>query len=195
MKYNLSEITDIIRNRRSISPEKFSSRKVHREQLEMMLQNASWAPTHGLTQPWRFHVFMEDGRNQLIEYLPALYQSETPADKFNATKHERLISRLQHVSAVVIVSMKRDETKKIKELEEHQAVACAIQNMSLTATAYGLSCFWSSPGYIYSAAMKDFLKLSTEDLCVAICYIGYPQEEWPKSHRKPLEYFTTWITE
>jgi len=195
MKYNLSEITDIIKNRRSISPEKFSTRKVHREQIETMLQNATWAPSHGLTQPWRFHVFLESGREQLAAFLPELYKKHTPEDKFNATKYNRLQERLQRVSAIVIVSMKRDETKKIKELEEIEAVACAIQNMSLTATAYGLSCFWSSPGFMYADEMKSFLGLGLDDLCLGICYIGYPAEEWPKSHRKPIEYSTTWITE
>jgi nitroreductase len=195
MKYNLSEITEIIRNRRSISPEQFSNRKVHREQIETMLQNATWAPTHGMTQPWRFHVFMEAGRQQLLQFLPELYKSSTPTEKFNQTKYDRLAERLQHVTAIVVVAMHRDETKKIKEVEEIEAVACAIQNMSLTATAYGLSCYWSSPGYIYTDAMKSFLKLDPDDQCLGICYLGYPQNEWPKSHRKPIEYSTHWITE
>jgi nitroreductase len=97
------------------------------------------------------------------------------------------------VSAVVIVAMKRDETEKIKEIEEIEAVACAIQNMSLTATAYGMSLLWSSPGFMYTADMRSFLGLGDEDLCWG--YIGYPAEEWPKSHRKPTEYHTKWITE
>ncbi|MEN9639349.1 MAG: hypothetical protein RLZZ262_1217 [Bacteroidota bacterium] len=195
MKYNLSEITDIIKNRRSVSPEKFSARKVHREQVEVLLQNATWAPTHGMTQPWRFHVFMEEGRNQLSTFLPELYKTHTPSEKFNPTKYQRLQERMQKVSAIIIVQLKRDETKKIKEIEEIEAVACAIQNMSLTATAYGLSCYWSSPGFIYTDDMRKFLGLSNEDMCLGICYVGYPAEEWPKSHRKPIEYSTTWITE
>jgi nitroreductase len=195
MKYNLSEITEVIKNRRSISPEKFSSRKVHREQIETMLQNAQWAPTHGMTQPWRFHVYLAEGISKLKMHLPGLYKKETPVEKFNQTKYDRLLARLEHVTAVVIVSMKRDETNKIKELEEIEAVACAVQNMSLTATAYGLSCYWSSPGYIYSSEMKHFLGLLPADQCLGICYIGFPSEEWPKSHRKPLEYSTQWFTE
>ena len=43
----------------------------------------------------------------------------------------------------------RDETEKIHEIEEVEAVACAIQNILLTATAYGLGVFWSSPKFIY----------------------------------------------
>ena len=59
MRYNLSEITELIRNRRTIYPEQFSDRKVHLEQIELILNNAQWAPTHGNTQPWRFVVFAD----------------------------------------------------------------------------------------------------------------------------------------
>ena len=65
MKYNLSEITDLIRNRRTIYPEQFSDRKVHKEQIELILRNSQWAPTHGNTQPWRFVVFTEEGATPL----------------------------------------------------------------------------------------------------------------------------------
>ena len=54
MRFNLSEVTELIRERRTIVPEQFSDRKVHKEQLELILNNAQWAPTHGNTQPWRF---------------------------------------------------------------------------------------------------------------------------------------------
>jgi hypothetical protein len=42
MKYNLSEITELIRNRRTIYPEQYSSRNVQRDQIEMLLNNAIW---------------------------------------------------------------------------------------------------------------------------------------------------------
>ena len=77
MKYNLSEITELIKNRRTIYPEQFSSRKVHREQIEAMLNNAIWAPTHGNTQPWRFTVFTEESRQQLADFQAQLYLDTT----------------------------------------------------------------------------------------------------------------------
>ena len=45
MRYNLSEITELIRNRRTIYPEQFSERKVHREQIELMLKRHLMAHT------------------------------------------------------------------------------------------------------------------------------------------------------
>jgi len=91
--------------------------------------------------------------------------------------------------------MERDKTEKIPEIEEVEAVACAVQNMYLTCVAYGLGSFWSSPKFIYSSEMNEFLGLGEKDKCLGIFYIGYPNQESPKSHRKPLEYVTEWIEE
>ena len=69
MKYNLSEITEVIKNRRTIYHEMYSTRKVHKEIIEDLLNNAIWAPTHGNTQPWRFKVFMGEGLMKLSKLV------------------------------------------------------------------------------------------------------------------------------
>ncbi len=193
MKFNLSEITELIRYRRSIAPEQYSDRKVHREQVELILTNATWAPTHGMTQPWRFKVFMEEGRKKLTDFLPELYKSESTVEQFKQFKYDRIKERTEKVSVIILICLERDKSGKIVEIEETEAVACAVQNMMLTCTAYGLGCYWSSPKYIYTKQMNAFLKLDEADKCLGIFYIGYPQNQWPTSHRKPLEYVAQWI--
>jgi len=195
MKYNLSEITEVIKNRRSISPESYSDRKVHREIVENILSNGTWAPSHGMTEPWRFKVFMGEGMKKLEAFLPDLYKSSTDPATFSQKKFDKILLRTQEVSVIVAICMERDRTDRIPEIEEVEAVACAVQNMYLTATAYGVGGFWSSPKFVYSDAMKDFLGLEAQDKCLGLFYMGYPKEEWPKSHRKPLEYVTEWIFE
>lgn len=192
MRYNLSEITEIIRNRRTIYPEQFSDRKVHKEQIELILQNAQWAPTHGNTQPWRFHVFMDQSKERLSQFLGTTYLALTPKELQNDAKLAKLMRRPILSSAVIAVSMARQKEKKIPEIEEVEAVACAIQNMHLTCTAYDIGLFWSTPKLIYSKEMNDFLGLSKEDKCLGLIYLGYPNIEWPESHRIPLEYHTQW---
>ena len=193
MRYNLSEITEVIRNRRSIAPEKFSPRKVHREQIELMLNNAIWAPSHGLTQPWRFHVFLGDGMESVRQFIPELYRKTTPIEKFNQAKYDRMALRLNRASAVIALCMKRDSSGKIDEMEEIEAVACANQNLMLTATAYGLGTFWSTPKLLNHPDCHEFLNLKEGDRCLGLVYVGYPEGEWPEQHRRPLEYVTTWI--
>ena len=195
MRFNLSEINELIRSRRTIYPEQYSDRKVHREQVELILSNAIWAPTHGNTQPWRFKVFMEDGREQLSDFLGKTYMEVTPPEQQNDAKLAKLMRRPMLASVVVAVCMERQKEEKILELEEVEAVACAIQNMHLSCTAYGLGGFWSTPKLIYHPNMNVFLDLGEKDKCLGLFYIGYPAIEWPKAHRKPLEYMTNWVTE
>ena len=195
MRFNLSEINELIRERRTIYPEQFSERQVHKEQIEVILTNAQWAPTHGNTQPWRFKVFTDEGKQVLSTYLGQAYLNVTPEEKQNDVKLKKLISRPLKSSVVIAVCMKRQPEEKILEIEEIQAVACAIQNMHLTCTAYGLGGFWSTPKLIYTPEMNEFLNIGEKDICVGLFYIGYPAIEWPKAHRKPIEYTTEWISE
>ncbi len=193
MRFNLSEINELIRERRTIYPEQFSTRKVHREQLEVILNNAQWAPTHGNTQPWRFQVFMgEESRQNLSQFLGKTYQEVIPQEMQNDAKLAKIMRRPLLASAIVAVSMERQPEEKILELEEIEAVACAVQNMHLTCTAYGLGGFWATPKIIYTPQMNEFLGLGEKDKCLGLFFIGYPDIEWPKSHRRPLEYTTKW---
>ncbi len=194
MKYNLSEIIDVVKNRRTVYPETYSSRSVQKEIIEKLLTSAIWAPTHGKTQPWRFKVFMNEGRIALSKGLGELYKNHFKNDAFNELKHKKLINRPLLSSAIIVVTMKRDETGKIPEIEEVEAVACAIQNILLTATAYGLGIFWSSPKFIYTPEMNAFLKIDESSKCLGLLYVGYPSQEWPLGQRKPIEYVTEWIT-
>lgn len=193
MKYNLSEITELIRERRSIAPEFYSPRKVHREQIELLLNNAIWAPNHGLTQPWRFIVFNDQPKMDLAEI--AFYCAtigKNPED-INMHKVQRMKDRILSSSAIVVVNMQRDSTGKVPEWEEIAAVGGAIQNLHLTATAYGLAGFWATPSVINHPVMHQFLELKEGARCLGFFYLGYPKEtSEPKSHRKPLEYVTTW---
>ena len=193
MRFNLSEINELIKSRRTIYPEQFSERKVHKEQIELILNNAQWAPTHGNTQPWRFHVYTEHGLQQLSTFLGDTYLEITNKEDQNDAKLAKLIRRPLLSSVVIAVSMKRQSEEKIPELEEIEAVACAIQNMHLTCTAYGLGGFWSTPKLIYTQKMNLFLELDEKDKCLGLFYIGYPAIDWPIAHRKPLEYHTKWI--
>ena len=192
MKYNLSEITDLIKDRRTIYPEQFSDRKIQKDQVTHILNNALWAPTHGNTQPWRFVVFTEDSKQELSTFLGKTYMEVMPKESQNDLKLSKLMARPLKSSVAVAIIMKRDETGRISELDEIAAVASAVQNMHLTCTAYGIGGFWSTPKIISTTQMNDFLNITSEDKCLGIFYMGYPAIEWPKGQRRPLEYVTEW---
>ncbi len=192
MRYNLSEVFDLIKDRRTIYPEFYSDRKVHKEIVEKLLNAAIWAPTHGLTQPWRFTVFMEDSKVGLSDFLVEQYKSFVPESDWVPNKLEKLDRRPKLASAVIAVHMHRQDSERIPEFEEQAAVACAVQNMLLMATAYGLGSFWSTPKFLDTEAARNYFELRPQDKCMGLIYLGYPNTEWPKGQRKPIEYLSTW---
>ena len=192
MRFSVSELTDIIRDRRTIHPKDYTDRAVHRDIIEKVLGNGTWAPTHGMTQPWRFHVFTGDARTRLSTFMGAEYTRLTPPEKFLPRKFEDVTQRPLQSSVVVALGLVRDPNRKISELEEQLAVACAVQNMHLTCTAYGLGGFWATGAVLTGESMRNFLGLGEDDRCMGLFYMGYPAVEWPKGYRKPLPDVTTW---
>ena len=195
MRHNLSDIQALIKDRRSFAPEGFSKRRVQRDQIEDILRAGIWAPTHGMTQPWRFTVFMEEGLETLRDGLPAWYRKWTSAELFRQAKFDKLSARLDHCSCVVGLGMVPDVNQRITSEDEAWAVACAVQNMHLMCTAYGLGAKWTTPAFMALPEVKEALLLPEEAKVMGLVYIGYPQGDWPKSHRWPLEYVTRWVSE
>ena len=195
MRHNLSDTNELIRDRRTIGPEKYSSRKVHREVVEEILRNGTWAPTHGMTQPWRFKVFIGEGVDRIGQKLPVWYKNFVSEEKFSQKKYDKLQSRGGRCSVIIAVTMVPDPNGRIPEVEEIEAIACAVQNMYLTCTAHGIGAKYSTPGYLYTEEVREFLNLEEGGKVLGLFYLGYPEGEWPKSHRKPLEYVTDWIDE
>jgi nitroreductase len=146
-----------------------------------------------MTQPWHFSVFVGSARQRLADFLAATYKELTTPESFKPNKHEGMSRNAMLAPAVVVVCMKRQVSEKIDELDEIMAVACAVQNMHLTATAYGLGGFWSTNVAATSPAMARFVGLSAKDRAVGVFYLGYPAIQWPKGQRDALEQKVQWF--
>jgi nitroreductase len=193
MEYNLDEINHLIRNRRSIFPVQYrKGARIPKEIIEQLLENANWAPTHGRTEPWRFTVFSGAGLQKLADFQAALYQ-EYAGSKFDETKYRKLQETPLLASHVISIGMKRDPNGRIPEIEEIEAVACAVQNMHLTATAYGLGAYWTSGGVTNYEQAKTFFNLGENDKLLGFFYIGYIAKPAAAGTRKPIVDKVVWV--
>jgi nitroreductase len=194
MEYNIEQINTLIRNRRSVFPKQFdSSRKVPDEIIKEILTNATWAPTHGLTEPWYFVVFSGKGLEKFADYQSQKYKEEA-GEKFKESKYQNLQVNPLLASHVIAICMKRDPLKKIPEVEEIAAVACAVENIYLSVTAYGLGGYWTTGSITYMESGKTFFDLGADDRLLGFFYIGYVAVPSVPSKRKSIEEKVKWIT-
>ena len=195
LSLRLAAANALIRRRRTIKPRDMSEKPIENEHLAAILENGNWAPTHGMTQPWRFFIFTEDGRQRLADFLQSLYKKLTPESEFKDNKYEKLGAQPLQSPVVIGIGMSRQKIEKIPEIEEVEAVACAIQNMHLTASALGMAAFWSSPPICYTNEVREWLSLEDErDKCLGFFYLGWPKgEEWPEGNRDELTDKVTWV--
>ena len=189
------QLNQLIKSRRSIKPRYFNGNKIEDSIVWQILENANWSPTHGLTQPWRFKVFTDGGLLKLANFQAELYRKITPEKIFNSDKYERMKQNILNSSHVIIICMQRQVSEKILELEEIEAVACSVQNMALTATAYNVCSFWGSGGVTYTQELKDWIGLTEKDRCLGYLYLGYSDNPNANSHRSPIQEKVEWISE
>ena len=162
------------RTRRTIKPHQMDpARDVPRELLLEILEDAHWAPTHGMTQPWRFHVFTGPSRERLADGLQALYDRLTPPDGVRPDKREKLRANTLAAPVVIAVAARVEPGGKITETEEIAATSCAVQNLLLSAHQRGLGSFWASPPVSYNSAFAEWLGLDASHRALGIIYLGY----------------------
>lgn len=180
--------------RRSLPPQLMKPDAIDRETLEAILEAANWAPTHKLTEPWRFRLFLGNGRSALAKVLGEAYTGTIGAS-FDERKFLKTIMRPLQVPVVMAIVMSPGLKANLPEFEEILAVGCAMQNFHLAAHAMGIGCFWSTPKYLENEVLRTFLQLQPHERCLGFYYLGYPQDSWPPSKRRPVAEKTTWVTE
>jgi nitroreductase len=189
-----ADVNDLIQKRRSVFPQFYTGEKVDEKIVHQMIDNARWAPTHKLTEPWRFIVFSGDGIKQLAEAQAEIYKEVTTRDgSFKEDKHKSLLTKPLLSSHIIVVCMKRDPKKSVPEIEEAGAVFCAIENMYLTATAYGIGCYLSTGGITYFEEAKRVFELGPDDRLIGFMHIGVPKTISTGAKRKPAEEITEWV--
>ncbi|MEM6320735.1 MAG: nitroreductase [Bacteroidota bacterium] len=184
-------ITQLIRNRRSIFPKTYIDKPIPKVIIEEILENANWAPTHRKTEPWRFKVLMDEALMRLRDWQVDWYKRTTPKETFSDRKFKKLQTNPLKAGAIIAICMQRDPKASIPEWEEVAAVACAVQNMWLTASAHGIGAYWSSPKLIED--IGPFLQLSEGERCLGFFYMGYHEMPEIPVTRGAISEKITWL--
>ncbi|RZL44188.1 MAG: nitroreductase [Pedobacter sp.] len=189
MSTPVETLTKIIKERRSIFPASYIKKEIPKTIIEQILESANYAPTHKLTQPWRFVVIRKDAKAKLGTELGDIYKQTIPAEKFMQKKYESFTEKTDQADCIIAINIQF--SGKIAEWEEIAAVACAVQNMALTAETLNVGAYWSSPPLI--TQLGDFLSLAENEKCFGLFYMGYHNELPRAAHRTPIEEKVKWL--
>jgi len=194
MAIDTTSFNELIRHRRSVFQSQFTGEPIDDEIVKQMLINGTWAPTHKMTEPWRFIVFTGDGILQLAQEQAQLYKEVTTKDgTFKEDRYQNLLTKPKLSSHIIVVIMKRDEKKSVPEVEEIGAVFCAVQNILLTAAAYHVGCYLSTGGVTYFKEVNTLFDLSEDDKVLGFLHVGKPKPSIPDSRRKPVDEKAVWV--
>jgi len=192
MKTQPETLNSLIRNRRSVYPKQYTGNQIDENIIRQILENANWAPNHHKTEPWRFVVFSGEGLKEFADYQSEMYLKNTPKTDFQEVKFEQLKQNPLTASHIIAIGMNRQTKGRTPEIEEVMAVACAVQNMYLTATAYNVGAYWSTGGVTYLEEAKPFFGLEEKDKLLGFFYVGEIAKPSPDNTRNPIEEKVTW---
>ena len=152
MLFNSNDTTtllNIMKQRRDVRGNRFISKEIEDDKLNLILQSAILAPSVGYSQPWKFIVIKDKNIKQQVF---ANFENENSKAK-DIFKNSNLYSKLKLEGikeAPINIAVLYDEPKKdtlgmtsIKKAGEY-SVVCAVQNMWLMARSLNIGVGWVS---------------------------------------------------
>lgn len=189
MNPSVVAVNHIIQSRKSIFPPSYIQKEISKEIIMNILENANLAPTHRITEPWRFAIYQGVGKHKLAQFFKDRYKNNTADENFSQAKYDAADAKVAQSDCIIAINMEV-HADKVPEWEEVAAVACAVQNMWLTATAYGIGAYWSSPAILKELAA--FQGLPDNQKCLGLFFMGYHESLQGATKRTPIEDKISW---
>jgi nitroreductase len=153
----------------------FGPEPVPHEQLLDLLEVARLAPTHHLTQPWRFRVLGP-------EALARLKECGGPSEALKLDRAPTLVV----ASAALTGDLVQDE-------EDVCATAAAVMLVLLAATERGLASYWRTPAVLRSAKGREALGIPRGERVLGLLHFGTPAREPAAREREPVERYVQFL--
>ena len=180
-----------IQNRRSIG--RVTDEVPSRELIERVLEAGRWAPSHHLTEPWRFFVLSGEARKALGVVMGDVAAAGIDDPEGRLVAYERAVGKPLRAPYLVAVAVEPAVAPNVFEVEEIASGAAAAQNMLLAAHALGLAAMWRTGAVCYEPAMRRFFGLSERATVLGFLYVGFPAMPAPIRERRALGEVVTWM--
>jgi nitroreductase len=170
------DLEKAIRTRRTHKA--FTAEAIEPEVLEQLLELATWAPNHHLTNPWRFRLLGPQTRERLME----LAEEQQPGSAV----------KLRRAPTLVAVSAQQSG-EEAQDREDLLATAVAAYLVLLAAHGRGYAGYWRTVPLLNTTAGREILAIPAQETPVGLLYLGHPIQEQRVPERAPLEEILTYL--
>jgi nitroreductase len=166
-----------------------------RQQIERLLEAATYAPNHHNVQPWRFFVLTGEARRELGRLMSNTLARDLPETESEhaQAKLRKAENKFLRAPVIIIVVSTAPEHEKVLDIENVEATAAAVQNMLLVAEEMQLACIWRTKQAAYSPEVKHWLGITPQDHIVALLDLGYPAVPVRQIPSRSFADKTTWL--
>lgn len=195
------EVLEAIRTLRATR--RFSGKPVEEEQIAIILEAATMAPSGGNSQPWEFVVVRDDKRKAEVKNV--FIRTSSPMarrilDKFPPkTKRmyeeaTELIENFEKVPLIILACVNRDKASRTPETY-FASIYPAVQNMMLAGKSLGIGSCLTTHGTTPERGEDDLKKMLSIpnhiDIAATLCF-GYPSLPLGPPKRLSYKNFTHW---
>lgn len=184
------DIHEAIRARRS--NKQFTDRPITRGEIERLLDAATCAPNHRLTQPWRFRVLGPEARRAFGLVLGARKAKKVNDTAAAQAVVDKVAATNAALPALVFVTMVVAENPEVRE-EDYAATMMAVQNILLTAHAMGLAAHLKSGAVMEDPRTRTAVGVPDGERIVMMIELGAPAAEPEAKPRRGAAELTTWL--
>lgn len=171
------EVEEAVRSRRTHKA--YGPEPVDRATLEELLELATWAPNHHLTNPWRFRVLGPGA----LERLKQAAEEGAPGAG----------AKLDRAPTLIAVSYVCTPQDPVADEEDLCATAVAAYLVLLGAHARGLAGYWRTPAVLRDPGGRAALGLPDDERALGLLYLGEPRQEQRVPDRAPLPQVVHWL--
>ncbi len=153
----------------------FAPEPVPRDTLLEILSAARFAPTHRMTEPWRFRVVGP-------EALAAL--KEVAGEK-EAAKLDR--------APTLVVATAALTGDLVSDEEDVCAVAAAIELVLLAATERDIATYWRTPQVLRTPPGRSAVGIPDGERFLGLLHFGTAEREPAARERRPVEAYVAFL--
>ncbi len=183
------KLLKIIKARRDVRGNRFISKAIEDEKLNMILEAGINAPSVGYSQPWKFVIIKDKTiKNEILQN----FEGENSKAKKIFTKRE-LYKNLKlegimeaPINIAVLYEPKEEAVLGMTSMNKmgEYSVVCAVQNMWLMARALNIGIGWVS--ILDEVKVLKSLNAKKNSQLIAYLCVGYVDEFYKESELKTL---------